>query len=91
MPRLLAFMFALLLSSASVMAAEDANFEDVLTLGAQGDLDSIFSVGVHYLNGDGVTKNEEEAIRWLELAANSGHVDAQTYLDGFNSNEENPY
>jgi len=84
-------MFALLLSSASVMAAEDANFEDVLTLGAQGDLDSIFSVGVHYLNGDGVTKNEEEAIRWLELAANSGHVDAQTYLDGFNSNEENPY
>lgn len=91
MPRLLAFMFALLLSSASVMAAEDANFEDVLTLGAQGDLDSIFSVGVHYLNGDGVTKNEEEAIRWLELAANSGHVDAQTYLDGFNSNEEDPY
>ena len=91
MPRLLAFMFALLLSSASVMAAEDANFADALTLAAQGDLDSIFSVGVHYLNGDGVTKNEEEAIRWLELAANSGHVDAQTYLDGFNSNEEDPY
>jgi TPR repeat protein len=61
------------------MAAEDSNFEDVLTLAAQGDLESIFSVGVHYLSGDGVTKKKEErrkkkeeAIKWLELAANSG-------------------
>lgn len=54
------------------MAAEDSNFEDVLTLAAQGDLESIFSLGVHYLSGDGVTKNKEEAIKWLELAANSG-------------------
>lgn len=42
------------------MAAEDSNFEDVLTLAAQGDLESIFSVGVHYLSGDGVTKKKEE-------------------------------
>lgn len=33
-----------------------------------------------FLNGDGVKKNEAEAIRWLNLAAKKGHQEAAVKL-----------
>jgi hypothetical protein len=56
----------------------------------QGDLDSIVSVGLSYLNGIGVEKNEEEAKKWLELAASNGSDTAQSHIDELLSVADDP-
>jgi len=38
------------------------------------------SLGLNYLNGQGVTKNDAEAVRWFRLAANQGNAIAQINL-----------
>ena len=38
------------------------------------------ALGLMYANGDGVPKNDREAVKWLRLAAEQGHAKAQTHL-----------
>ena len=45
-----------------------------------GDADAQFSLGERYYNGDGVDRDDEEAVRLWRLAAEQGHVDAQARL-----------
>jgi TPR repeat protein len=52
------------------------NFENAVA----GNAAAQYSLGVAYYNGDGVTQNYAEAIKWFELAANQGDADAQCYL-----------
>ena len=46
----------------------------------QGDASAQFSLGVMYVNGWGVLKDEAEAVRWYRLAAEQGHASAQFNL-----------
>ena len=43
----------------------------------QGDAEAQFNLGVMYANGDGVPKDEAEAVRWYRLAADQGLAGAQ--------------
>ena len=64
----------------------------VMVLSAQDDLDTVrqaaeqgmtiaqFSLGVMYDNGQGVLKDDAEAVRWFRLAADQGLADAQHNL-----------
>jgi uncharacterized protein len=46
-----------------------------------GDAESQYELGMLYLNSEGRTvKNYAEALKWLELAAKGGHVDARYNL-----------
>jgi uncharacterized protein len=48
---------------------------------AAGDAQSQYEMGILYLNGEGgAAKNYAEALKWLELAANGGHMDARYNL-----------
>ena len=52
-----------------------------------GNLNAQFNLGICYNNGDGVTVDKREAIKWYKRAAEAGHVSAQynlgnTYYDG---------
>jgi len=38
------------------------------------------SLGVCYVNGDGVAKDAEQAVSWYRRAAEAGHADAQFNL-----------
>lgn len=49
-------------------------------LAEQGNLGAEEYVGVMYLNGFGVAKNEAEAINWILEAADNGNAEAQTLL-----------
>lgn len=44
---------------------------------AQGDADAQLALGMRYLEGDGVIRNDAEAAKWLALAAKQGLLEAQ--------------
>lgn len=45
-----------------------------------GHKDAAYSLGLLFLAGKGVQKNESEALVWMKKAANAGHKDAQSYV-----------
>ncbi len=45
-----------------------------------GDLEAITRLGRCYISGDGVEENNQEAIKWLKLAADEKHPEAQYLL-----------
>ena len=49
-------------------------------LAEQGDADAQYNLGVRYANGEGVLKDEAEAVRWYRLSADQGNADAQFNL-----------
>jgi TPR repeat protein len=46
----------------------------------QGDAESARYLGIMYLRGKGVSKDAQQALKWLELAANGGDELAQKNL-----------
>ncbi len=55
-------------------------FEIWLHLARQGDADAQASVGYLYAMGQGVRRNDVEAIKWLQRAADQGHAEAKSNL-----------
>ncbi|TAK63302.1 DnaJ domain-containing protein [Methylobacter sp.] len=51
-----------------------------LQLAEQGNADAQFNVGLIYVNGQGITKDNKQAVDWFTKAANQGHREAQTKL-----------
>ena len=53
-----------------------------LSLAQQGYAKAQAALGLLYLNGRGVSKNEKTAAKWIKLAAEQGHIHAQFNLAG---------
>ena len=51
-----------------------------LPLAEQGNPDAQFHVGLIYANGQGITKDDKQAVDWFGKAAKQGHREAQTKL-----------
>lgn len=45
-----------------------------------GNADAQYSLGLLFMAGKGVQKNDEEAAAWMKKAAQQGHKDAQSYV-----------
>ena len=45
-----------------------------------GDAEAQYNLGDTYANGIGVTKDDEEAVKWYRKAAEQGHAEAQFSL-----------
>ncbi len=56
----------------------------------QGHVDAQFSLGMRYLEGNGVEADVGEAQRWLEAAALQGHAEAQFQLANLLSKDTTP-
>ena len=56
------------------------NFNKQLELAKNGDVNSQMMVGYMFEKGEGVTKNEVEAVQWYQLAADKGNVYSQNKL-----------
>ena len=54
--------------------------EDLRSCGEQGDVDAQYNLGLRYRNGEGVPKDDAEAVRWFRLAADQGYAGAQSNL-----------
>lgn len=60
-----------------------------LTQSAQrGDPKSQYTLGKIYLDGQGVTANITESVKWFERAAKQGHTDSQYYMGLYYRSEE---
>lgn len=70
----------LLLCAATVLLAGCASFEATLEQANQGAADAQFSAGMSYLQGDGVKKDPDQGVKWLEKAAENGHDQAMCEL-----------
>ena len=46
----------------------------------QGDADAQYNLGYSYSNGEGVEKDEEEAVKWYRKAAEQGYEKAKKIL-----------
>lgn len=55
-------------------------FQLYKSLAEQGDADSEYTLGTLYLEGQGVEKNEGEAVKWIQKATLDGSADAQYHL-----------
>jgi hypothetical protein len=47
----------------------------------QGNAESQYWLGIMFLDGSGITEDEDEALRWVSLAAKQGHKDAEKLLN----------
>jgi TPR repeat protein len=55
---------------------DDPQVLSLLKEANQGSAGAQFLLGFFYAEGQGVAKNEQEAIKWYTLAAEQGHADA---------------
>ena len=55
-------------------------FKIFMALAEHGDAEAQCSLGNMYSNGECVVKDDEEAAKWIRLAAEQGHVDAQCMI-----------
>ena len=46
----------------------------------QGNAGAQFNLGVAYYKGQGVTRDDREAVKWFRIAAQQGDQDAQQFL-----------
>ena len=46
----------------------------------KGQADVQYTVGMHYYTGEGVSKDEEEGLYWINQAAKQGHSQAKDFL-----------
>ena len=49
-------------------------------LAGQGNVDAQYNLGFMYDNGQGLTQNSSEAVKWYRLAAEQAHADARLNL-----------
>src|ERR1700677_3481591 len=56
---------------------------DLRTLAARGDAGAQYQMGVRYDEGEGVLKDDAQAVQWFQRAADQGNVDAQAHLGAY--------
>ena len=75
-----AIVFTAFMLAVTVLLAQD-NTEFVQRQAAeQGDAEAQYALGFMYATGEGVSKDEPEAVRWYRLAADQGYASAQYFL-----------
>mgnify|MGYP001116238134 CR=1 FL=1 len=75
-----------------------ANFSETLKKAEQGDVGSMYDIGLIYDRGEGVASNPAESIRWFKKAGEQGHATALFMLglnhhlgQGVNQNHEEAF
>jgi uncharacterized protein len=58
----------------------EKDIDSLKTKAAQGDAESQTELGICYIDGAGVAKDEAEAVKWFRKAADQGHAVAQLQL-----------
>ena len=65
---------------AGALMLAQGDFEAVREAAEQGDATAQFNLGVMYAKGEGVPRDDTEAVRWYRQAAEQDHADAQFVL-----------
>ena len=82
MPRLIRTATAVIVAgglAVMVLPAQD-DLDTLHQAAEQGEVAAQFSLGFMYASGEGVPKDDAEAVQWYRLAAEQGHAEAQFSL-----------
>jgi TPR repeat protein len=71
---------AFVLTFASMLYAADTDIAKLKAKAQQGDAEAQFRIGLIFVHGQGVPKNNAEAAGWFRKAADQGHAEAQHNL-----------
>jgi len=63
--------------------ARAKSLPDLRKLAGQGEADAQWQMGVRYHNGEGVPRDDAQAMQWFLRAAEQGHVTAQATLGAY--------
>lgn len=66
----------------SIRCGKITGFRVLVLVAEAGDANSMFNLGVMYANGEGVAKDDAEAVRWYRKAADLGNRHAIRRLKG---------
>ena len=69
-----------LVFACSVLGQTTATLDTLRQKAEQGDADAQYNLGIMYIAGDGIKRDENEAKIWLEKSAAQGHVEAARLL-----------
>ena len=89
-PRLIRIATAVIVAgglAVMVLSAQD-DLDTVRQAAEQGDADRTVQSRDHVRQGEGVPKDDAEAVKWFRLAAEQGYADAQFNLGGMYANGE---
>jgi len=79
-------LFITMLFAQPLLAGSAAEYR---TAAEQGDAKAQYNLGMCYYNGEGVVKDQTEAVKWWRKAAEQGHAKAQSTLGVYYS-DANP-
>jgi len=79
---LLLLLLALSASGQSTFNPEAKELADLRTKAKNGDAKAQYALGVCYADGQGVTKDYEEAVKWWRKAAEQNNANAQLCIGG---------
>jgi hypothetical protein len=63
-----------------IAAGQAPDFAEMLGLASQGNVQAQYNLGLMYANGEGVSEDDAEAVKWYRLAADQGLSPAQSNL-----------
>ena len=81
-------MLALTLIAPWALGQDPDPITEIRRLAEKGDARAQLELGLMYANGEGVLKDDAEAVRWYRLAAEQGHAGAQNNLGLMYANGE---
>jgi hypothetical protein len=70
-------------SQPSPQRVKPRSLDELRNLADHGDAEAQWQMGVRYDEGDGVPKDDSQAMLWFQLAGEQGHVDAQAHLGAY--------
>ena len=73
-------VLALMLIAPWVLGQDPDAITEIRRQAEQGDADAQYNLGYRYATGIGVPQDRAEAARWLRLAADQGHIQAEDFL-----------
>ena len=71
-----------------IAAGQAPDFAEMLGLASQGNVQAQYNLGLMYANGEGVSEDDAEAVKWYRLAADQGNAIAQFNLGVMYANGE---
>jgi hypothetical protein len=70
-------------SQPSMRQPQLRSLDELRNLADHGDAEAQWQMGVRYDEGDGVPKDDSQAMLWFQLAGEQGQVDAQAHLGAY--------
>ena len=82
-------ILCMLIVSVELSIGQNLYSEDLMNRAIKGNAKAQYEIGMAYANGNGVTKDFNTGLKWIEKSANQGYLDAQYTIGEIYCNSQN--